>query len=73
MEPTRNQELAELAVKTTGLGNVPDKITKNTRKTFGALRDLLRAKTVGIIEEDPAKGLVKYEPVDFLTPEEVWK
>ena len=54
------RELAELAVAGTGLGNVPDKITKNTRKTFGALRDLLRAKTVGIIEEDPARGLVKY-------------
>ena len=53
-------ELAELAVADTGLGNVADKITKNTRKTFGALRDLMRARTVGIIEEDAAKGLVKY-------------
>jgi sulfoacetaldehyde dehydrogenase len=59
-KPEHAKELAELAVADTGLGNVPDKITKNTRKTFGALRDLLRAKTVGIIEEDPAKGLVKY-------------
>jgi sulfoacetaldehyde dehydrogenase len=59
-KPERARELAELAVAGTGLGNVPDKITKNTRKTFGALRDLLRARTVGIIEEDPAKGLVKY-------------
>ncbi|MDH3665369.1 MAG: aldehyde dehydrogenase family protein [Paracoccaceae bacterium] len=59
-KPEHARELAELAVEDTGLGNVPDKITKNTRKTFGALRDLLRAKTVGIIDEDPAKGLVKY-------------
>ena len=59
-KPENARELAELAVEDTGLGNVPDKITKNTRKTFGALRDLLRAKTVGLIEEDPAKGLVKY-------------
>jgi sulfoacetaldehyde dehydrogenase len=59
-KPEHARELAELAVADTGLGNVPDKITKNTRKTFGALRDLLRAKTVGIIEEDPARGLVKY-------------
>ncbi len=59
-KPEHARELAELAVADTGLGNVPDKITKNTRKTFGALRDLLRAKTVGIIEEDPAKGLVKW-------------
>ena len=30
------------------------------RKTFGTLRDLLRVKSVGIIEEDHAKGIVKY-------------
>jgi len=59
-KPQHASELAKLAVAGTGLGNVPDKIAKNTRKTFGALRDLLRAKTVGIIEEDPARGLVKY-------------
>ena len=29
MEPSRNRHLAELAVETTGLGNVPDKIIKN--------------------------------------------
>ena len=54
------KRLAELAVEDTGLGNVADKITKNTRKTFGTLRDLSRAKTVGIIEELPELGLVKY-------------
>lgn len=58
--PAHARELAELAVEDTGLGNVPDKIIKKQRKTFGTLRDLLRAKSVGIIEEDPAKGLVKY-------------
>jgi len=59
-EPSRCQELAELAVEDTGLGNVHSKITKNSRKTFGTLRDLSRAKTVGVIEEIPEKGLVKY-------------
>ncbi len=59
-EPARAQELAEIAVIDTGLGNVASKIIKNQRKTFGCLRDLMRVKTVGIIEEDPAKGLVKY-------------
>ncbi|MEE8499744.1 MAG: aldehyde dehydrogenase family protein, partial [Kiloniellales bacterium] len=39
---------------------VPDKIVKNQRKTFGCLRDLLRARSVGIVEEDPARGLVVY-------------
>jgi len=58
--PERARALAESAVEDTGLGNVDSKITKNQRKTFGCLRDLLRAKTVGIIEEIPEKGLVKY-------------
>ena len=52
--------LAELAVQDTGLGNVDDKVIKNTRKTFGTLRDLSRVKSVGIIEENPELGLVKY-------------
>ena len=52
--------LAELAVADTKLGNVSDKIIKNKRKTFGTLRDLMRVKTVGVIEENPKLGLVKY-------------
>lgn len=59
-KPEHARELAQMAVEDTGLGNVADKITKNQRKTFGTLRDLLRAKTVGVIEEDAALGLVKY-------------
>jgi len=59
-EPAHAKELAEVAVRDTGLGRVDSKIIKNTRKTFGCLRDLMRVKTVGIIEEIPEKGLVKY-------------
>ncbi|MCL4124903.1 UNVERIFIED_CONTAM: hypothetical protein GTU68_028839 [Idotea baltica] len=59
-KPENARSLAELAVSDTGLGNVADKITKNQRKTFGTLRDLLRAKTVGIIEDDPARGMTRY-------------
>lgn len=59
-EPARAKELAELAVQDTGLGNVESKIMKNQRKTFGCLRDLSRVKTVGVIEDIPEKGLVKY-------------
>jgi sulfoacetaldehyde dehydrogenase len=59
-EPGRARELAELAVRDTGLGNVESKVVKNQRKTFGTLRDLLRVRTVGAIEEDRAKGIVKY-------------
>lgn len=58
--PAHAEELATLAVSDTGLGNVRDKITKKQRKTFGTLRDLLRAKSVGIIEDDREKGIVKY-------------
>ena len=58
--PDHAKELAELAVADTKLGNVPDKIIKKQRKTFGTLRDLMRVKSVGIIEEDPARGIVKY-------------
>jgi sulfoacetaldehyde dehydrogenase len=59
-KPEHARELAELAVADTGLGNVPDKINKKQRKTFGTLRDLLRVKSVGVIEEDSARGIVKY-------------
>lgn len=68
-EPSRARRLAEIAVNDTGLGNVPDKVIKNQRKTFGTLRDLLRedAKTVGVIEELPDRGLVKYaKPVGIV-------
>ncbi len=58
--PENARGLAELAVRDTGLGNVDDKIIKNQRKTFGTLRDLLRARTVGIIDDDPVRGLTRY-------------
>lgn len=59
MEPTRNRDLAELAVQTTGLGNVPDKITKNHRKTFGLMHDLKDAVTFGVMSDDPTSGITE--------------
>lgn len=61
-EPGRARKLAEIAVEDTGLGVIEDKVIKNTRKTKGTLRDLLRpeARTVGIIDENPDRGLVRY-------------
>ncbi|RTL71767.1 MAG: aldehyde dehydrogenase family protein [Hyphomicrobiales bacterium] len=59
-KPENARRLAEIAVEVTGIGEVESKIIKNTRKTFGTLRDLLRAKSTGIIEEIPEKGLVKW-------------
>jgi sulfoacetaldehyde dehydrogenase len=59
-KPEHARALAELAVEDTGLGNVADKIVKKQRKTFGALRDLLRVKSVGEIERDDKRGIVKF-------------
>lgn len=59
VEPGRNRELAELAVRSTGIGDVDDKITKNRRKTMGLLRDLKGARSVGVVAEYPELGLVE--------------
>ena len=59
IEPGRNRELAELAVADTGIGNVEDKVRKNHRKTFGLLRDLHGALSVGVIAQDAARGLTE--------------
>ena len=59
-KPENAEALASMAVEDTGLGNAADKVIKNQRKTFGTLRDLMRVKSVGIIEEQPELGLVKY-------------
>ncbi|CUI27370.1 acylating sulfoacetaldehyde dehydrogenase [Cognatishimia activa] len=59
MEPSRNKALAELAVETTGLGNVPDKIIKNRRKTLGLMRDIKGVKTHGVISDDPTTGITE--------------
>jgi sulfoacetaldehyde dehydrogenase len=59
MEPGRNRRLAELAVSTTGLGNVADKVTKNYRKTLGLMRDIQGVQTFGTISDDLATGIVE--------------
>src|SRR5438034_3482476 len=59
LEPGRNRELAELAVRDTGIGDVDDKVLKNHRKTLGLLRDLHGMKTVGVMSQDPATGITE--------------
>ena len=59
LEPRRNRALAQLAVADTGIGLVEDKVRKNHRKTLGLLRDLRATKTVGVIAEDAATGIVE--------------
>jgi sulfoacetaldehyde dehydrogenase len=59
MEPSRNRNLSEMAVRDTGLGTVADKIAKNQRKTLGLLRDLQGAPSVGVLSDDPATGVTE--------------
>lgn len=59
LEPGRNEALAKFAVTDTGIGNVADKVRKNHRKTLGLLRDLQGARSVGVIAQDLAKGLIE--------------
>ncbi|MEH6648664.1 MAG: aldehyde dehydrogenase family protein [Motiliproteus sp.] len=51
--------LAQMGVDESGLGDRAGRPGKRF-KIIGILRDALRQKSVGIIEEDEAKGLVKY-------------
>ena len=52
-KPEHAEALARMAVEDTGIGNAADKVVKNQRKTFGTLRDLMRVRSVGVIEESP--------------------
>src|SRR6186997_1182519 len=49
--------LANMSVDESGMGK---REPTRRAKVLGILRDALRQKSIGIIEEDPARGLVKY-------------
>ncbi|UCH73508.1 MAG: aldehyde dehydrogenase family protein [Rhodospirillales bacterium] len=51
--------LAQMGVDESGLGDRDGRPGKRF-KIMGVLRDALRQKSIGVIEEDPVKGLVKY-------------
>ena len=51
--------LAHMSVDESGIGDRDGRVAKRF-KIHGIFRDALRSRSVGIIEEDPAKGLVKY-------------
>ncbi|MCX9192251.1 aldehyde dehydrogenase [Carbonactinospora thermoautotrophica] len=55
----RAEALAKLAVDEGGFGNYADKVTKIKKRVLGALADMRDVRTVGVVEEDPARGLVK--------------
>ena len=48
------------AVEETGVGIYEHKLLKHQEKTLGTLRDLHGVKSVGPIEEDPERGLLKF-------------
>lgn len=50
---------ARMAVEETKMGIYEHKLIKHQKKTVGTLRDLDGVKTVGIIEEDKERGLIK--------------
>jgi sulfoacetaldehyde dehydrogenase len=49
--------LGQMSVEESGMG---DPAPGRRFKILGVLRDALRQKSMGVIEEDPAKGIVKY-------------
>src|SRR5580698_7804815 len=67
---TANEEtfhrLSDMGVDESGLGDRQGRPNKRF-KIMGILRDALRQKSVGVIEEIPAKGIVKYaKPVGVI-------
>ena len=50
-------KLGQMSVDESGMG---DPAPNRRFKILGILRDALRQKSMGVIEEDPAKGIVKY-------------
>jgi sulfoacetaldehyde dehydrogenase len=59
-------ELVDLGIKESGLGDPVSRANKRF-KIRGILRDALRQKSIGIIEEIPEKGIVKYaKPVGII-------
>jgi sulfoacetaldehyde dehydrogenase len=58
-QKTHAEACAKLAVEETGMGVYDHKVLKHMKKTLGVLRDLHGLKTVGVIERNESKGLVK--------------
>lgn len=59
VQPDFAQDLAEKLVEESGMGYVPHKVAKIHTKVRGALRDLKGVKTVGIVEENKDRGIIK--------------
>jgi acyl-CoA reductase-like NAD-dependent aldehyde dehydrogenase len=57
--PERAEALAKLAVDEGGFGTYDDKVVKIKKRVLGVLADMRTVRTVGVVAEDPARGLVK--------------
>ena len=55
----RSEEIAQFTVDETQLGNYTGKYLKIHRKTRATLLDIIDDKSVGVIEEDPERNIVK--------------
>ncbi|WP_025640326.1 aldehyde dehydrogenase family protein [Schnuerera ultunensis] len=59
VKPGTIEEISKFAVEETELGNYESKYAKLNTKLKGALRDMKGKKSMGIIERDEEKGLIK--------------
>jgi sulfoacetaldehyde dehydrogenase len=55
----RSEEIAQFTVDETQLGNYTGKYLKIHRKTRATLMDIINDRSVGVIEEDPERNIVK--------------
>ena len=62
-----SEKIAQFTVEETQLGNYAGKYLKIHRKTRATLMDIINDKSVGVIEEDPERNIVKIaKPVGFI-------
>jgi sulfoacetaldehyde dehydrogenase len=59
VNPEFSLKLAEFCAAESGMGHVPDKHLKIQNKVRGVFRDMKGRRSVGIVETDPVKGLMK--------------
>lgn len=57
--PDRAEQLARMAVDEAGFGRYEDKVVKIQRRVLGVLADLRTTPTVGVVAEDPERGLTQ--------------
>jgi len=63
----RSEAIAKFTVEETQLGNYAGKYLKIHRKTRATLMDIIHDKSVGVIEEDPERNIVKIaKPVGII-------